>query len=41
MSTTKTFSANYLRDPIKINLMEKNDLTLKGMTQYYAYLEEK
>lgn len=39
--TTMKFSEKHLRDPVKINLTAKNDLTLKGLTQYYAYLEEK
>jgi len=39
--TTMKFSEKHLWDPVKINLMTKNDLTLKGLTQYYAYLEEK
>ena len=29
----------YLRNPFTINLM--TELTLKGVTQYYAYVEEK
>jgi ATP-dependent RNA helicase DDX6/DHH1 len=39
--TTMKFSETYLRNPVKINLMAHNDLTLKGLTQYYCYLEEK
>lgn len=40
-SSTQSFYQNHVPDPVKINLMVKNDLTLKGLTQYYAYLEEK
>ena len=29
----------YMKNPYKINLMD--ELTLKGVTQYYAYLEER
>lgn len=29
----------YLKDPYEINLME--ELTLKGVTQYYAFVQEK
>ncbi len=39
--TTMRFSDAHLHDPVKINLMAHNDLTLKGLTQYYCYLEEK
>ena len=35
----KEFQQTYIPEPIFINLME--ELTLKGVTQYYAYLEEK
>ena len=35
----KSFQQKYVPDPEFINLME--ELTLKGVTQYYAYLEEK
>jgi ATP-dependent RNA helicase DDX6/DHH1 len=39
--TTMKFSEKHLTDPVKINLMTKNNLTLTGLTQFYAYLEEK
>ncbi len=29
----------HMRDPYEINLMD--ELTLRGVTQYYAYVEEK
>jgi len=35
----KAFKDKYLPKPYEINLMD--ELTLKGITQYYAYLEEK
>jgi ATP-dependent RNA helicase DDX6/DHH1 len=35
----KEFQQKYIKAPQFINLME--ELTLKGVTQYYAYLEEK
>jgi len=37
--TIKTFSDRNLKDPYEINLMDS--LTLKGVTQYYAFVEEK
>lgn len=37
--TLKGFKDKYLPDAKEINLME--ELTLKGVTQYYVYLEEK
>lgn len=37
--TVKDFKDKYLRKPYVINLME--ELTLKGITQYYAFVEEK
>jgi len=37
--TVKSFKDLYLRKPYEINLMDQ--LTLKGITQYYAYVEEK
>ena len=37
--TVKSFKETYLRKPYEINLMDQ--LTLKGITQYYAYVEEK
>ncbi|KAI8884223.1 ATP-dependent RNA helicase DHH1 [Backusella circina FSU 941] len=35
----KTFKDKYLQKPYEINLMD--ELTLRGVTQYYAYVEEK
>lgn len=35
----KGFKDKYLQDCKEINLME--ELTLKGVTQFYVYLEEK
>ncbi|KAI8883958.1 ATP-dependent RNA helicase DHH1 [Backusella circina FSU 941] len=35
----KTFMEKYLKKPYEINLMD--ELTLRGVTQYYAYVEEK
>jgi ATP-dependent RNA helicase DDX6/DHH1 len=35
----KEFQSKYIKTPQFINLME--ELTLKGVTQYYAYLEER
>lgn len=37
--SVKTFRDKFLRKPYEINLME--ELTLKGVTQYYAYVEER
>lgn len=37
--TVKAFSDRNLRDPYEINLMDT--LTLKGVTQYYAFVEER
>jgi len=37
--TVKDFAARWLPDVYEINLME--ELTLKGITQYYAFVEEK
>lgn len=37
--TVKDFKDRFLRKPYIINLME--ELTLKGITQYYAFVEEK
>jgi len=37
--TVKDFKNRYLNKPYEINLME--ELTLKGVTQYYAFLEER
>eukprot|EP01103_Thecamoeba_quadrilineata_P014906 TRINITY_DN455_c0_g2_i1.p1 TRINITY_DN455_c0_g2~~TRINITY_DN455_c0_g2_i1.p1 ORF type:complete len:421 (-),score=83.84 TRINITY_DN455_c0_g2_i1:203-1465(-) len=37
--TVKEFKEQYLNRPYEINLMD--ELTLKGVTQYYAYVEER
>jgi ATP-dependent RNA helicase DDX6/DHH1 len=37
--TVKDFKEKYLRKPYEINLMD--ELTLKGVTQYYAFVEER
>lgn len=37
--TVKMFMDKYLNNPYEINLME--ELTLKGVTQYYAFVQEK
>jgi len=37
--TVKDFNDRLLRNPYEINLME--ELTLKGVTQYYAFVEER
>lgn len=37
--TVKDFKDRFLRKPYEINLMD--ELTLKGVTQYYAFVEEK
>ena len=37
--TVKSFKDKHLRKPYEINLMES--LTLKGVTQYYAFVEER
>lgn len=37
--TVKDFMEKHLKDPLELNLME--ELTLKGVTQYYAYVNEK
>jgi len=37
--TVKAFKEKFLPDPAEINLME--ELTLKGITQYYAFVEER
>jgi ATP-dependent RNA helicase DDX6/DHH1 len=37
--TVKEFKEQYLNKPYEINLMD--ELTLKGVTQYYAYVEER
>lgn len=38
-STVESFTKRYLNNPHKINLME--ELTLKGVTQYYAFVQER
>lgn len=38
-ASVKDFMARHLHSPIEINLMD--ELTLKGITQYYAFVEEK
>ncbi|EPY18972.1 ATP-dependent RNA helicase DDX6/DHH1 [Strigomonas culicis] len=37
--TVKVFSQKHLKNPYQINLMD--ELTLKGVTQYYAFVEER
>lgn len=37
--TVTTFVQKHMRDPYEINLME--ELTLLGVTQFYAYVQEK
>ena len=37
--SVKSFCGRHMSDPYEINLME--DLTLKGVTQFYAYVEER
>ncbi|EDW28395.1 GL19172 [Drosophila persimilis] len=37
--TVKNFMEKHLREPYEINLME--ELTLKGVTQYYAFVQER
>lgn len=37
--TVKNFMDKHLQDPYEINLME--ELTLKGVTQYYAFVQER
>lgn len=39
--TTKEFQKKYVPNPKYINLMVHDEITLKGVTQYYAYIEEK
>ena len=38
-TTVAEFKANHLPDAYQVNLME--ELTLKGVTQYYAFVEER
>lgn len=37
--TVKEFMDKHLRNPYEVNLME--ELTLKGVTQYYAFVQER
>jgi ATP-dependent RNA helicase DDX6/DHH1 len=37
--TVKDFAVRFMREPYEINLMD--ELTLKGVTQYYAFVEER
>jgi len=37
--TVETFMKKHLKDPYEINLMD--ELTLKGITQYYAFVQER
>jgi len=37
--TVKSFKEKYLRRPYEVNLME--ELTLRGITEYYAFVEER
>ena len=37
--TVKNFMQKYLHDPYELNLMD--ELTLKGVTQYYAFVQER
>ena len=37
--TVKQFKDNFLQKPYEVNLMD--ELTLKGVTQYYAFVEER
>lgn len=37
--TVEYFMKKYMRDPYEVNLMD--ELTLKGITQYYAFVQEK
>ena len=37
--TVKDFMQKHLRNPLELNLMD--ELTLKGVTQYYAFVQEK
>lgn len=37
--SVKQFMEKHLREPYEINLME--ELTLKGVTQYYAFVQER
>ncbi len=37
--TVKQFKEKWMKDPREINLMD--ELTLKGVTQFYAFVDEK
>ena len=37
--TVESFMRKHMRDPYEVNLME--ELTLKGITQYYAFVQER
>ena len=39
--TTMKFQKKYIPDPHYVNMMVQNEVTLKGVTQYYAYIEER
>ena len=39
--STLKFQKKYVPDPQYVNTMTENEVTLKGVTQYYAYIEEK
>ena len=39
--TTMKFQKKYIPNPNYVNMMSQNEVTLKGVTQYYAYIEEK
>lgn len=39
--TTVKFQKKYVPEPSYINMMVQNEVTLKGVTQYYAYIEER
>ena len=36
--TVESFMRKHMRDPYEVNLMD--ELTLKGITQYYAFVQE-
>jgi ATP-dependent RNA helicase DDX6/DHH1 len=37
--TVESFMKKHMRDPYEVNLMD--ELTLKGITQYYAFVQER
>jgi ATP-dependent RNA helicase DDX6/DHH1 len=39
--TTVKFQKKYIPNPQYVNMMSQSEVTLKGVTQYYAYIEEK